>query len=702
MRKIWQIICIALFSIIPPPLSQNLNANPIELSTICTPNAECKIDTIHKDKNIQNSAPFSTSQIKIETQITTFTNTSDITSTDEQSFYINNNDGKIINFINKGTISGGIRIFSQNAISTLENYGTMRGIWTQYKPIEITINNLGTILTNEGSYINTLVKKAAHFAFESDQAKLVIQNYTIKIIENANEFNNFTGYDNKTENKNSHLIITYNNYTPTDKNLYFKDKDSKFIIDFSGDFEMGAGYKIAKLVVSPNDGEPINALNIDFSRLMLKDADFYDILESGEYFIVRVKEKSGDFSLHTPITELYKSNLRTMNNFQIMTSAMIFPRKFAKSQNLTQTPQNSQTPQKRTIRRIKKVSSLRGAESNAQFPSLRDSVNLNSAFVILSEAKNLADSAILKQNETFFYKNAESTAKNRRIQRNISRNPADSANRPQIAESTADSAKNYYFIFTPFINHNSFAQAGNYALSGFDYGFITAFSANIAESHTLGAHFALTYGTLRDKHDKDLAVKNLNLFGGLHYKIDLPYALFLKAYGDFFYFSNDLKTQFLADLKPQNLGFGANLTFGKTFDFRTGGALSLEAGFDYKALKSKEIKADSAIYQNALFNLIYGDLGISYANYFSGFGINFGVGAKFNLAPKLAKSKVLVRSENFDFALDSDKILGYANAGISYLLQKSNFDMEFGLQYFGNFGDKGISNGGGFEWRVLW
>ncbi|MGX2983838.1 hypothetical protein, partial [Helicobacter sp. 23-1045] len=228
----------------------------------------------------------------------------------------------------------------------------------------------------------------------------------------------------------------------------------------------------------------------------------------------------------------------------------------------------------------------------------------------------------------------------------------------------------------------------------------TAFSARVAESHTLGAHFALTYGTLSDKHDKDLQVKNLNLLGGLHYKIDLPFALFLKAHGDFYYFSNDLKTQFLADLKPQNLGFGANLTFGKTFDFRVGGALSLEAGFDYKALKSQQIKADSAIYQNALFNLIYGDLGVSYANYFSGFGINFGAGAKFNLAPKLAKSKVLVRSENFDFAIDSDKILGYANAGISYLLEARNFDMEFGLQYFGGFGDKGISNGGGFEWRV--
>ena len=51
--------------------------------------------------------------------------------------------------------------------------------------------------------------------------------------------------------------------------------------------------------------------------------------------------------------------------------------------------------------------------------------------------------------------------------------------------------------------------------------------------------------------------------------------------------------------------------------------------------------------------------------------------------------------------LDTDKYLAYANAGISYLLNAKNFDMEFSLAYYGNFGDRIISNGGGVEWRVL-
>ncbi|MGX3011935.1 hypothetical protein ACWIUD_10350, partial [Helicobacter sp. 23-1044] len=293
----------------------------------------------------------------------------------------------------------------------------MRGIWTQYQPIEITINNLGTILTNEGSYMDSLGKNAAHFALESSEAKLVIQNYKIKIIENATEFNNFKGYD-KANNKNSHLIIQYNSHTPTAQNVRFKDGKSKILLDFGNDFELGKEYDISKLVTD-RTGNSLTALGVDFSRLALKDADFYDILESGEYFIVRVKEKSGDFALHTPITELYKSNLRTMNNFSLLLNSQIFPRKFANSQNLAQTPQNSQTPQKRTIRRIKKVSSLQSAESNAQFPSLRESALADSW-----QSTNANEYANLKQNETFFYKNAESTAKNRRISRKSKLSPS--------------------------------------------------------------------------------------------------------------------------------------------------------------------------------------------------------------------------------------------------------------------------------------
>ncbi|MGX3011383.1 hypothetical protein ACWIUD_07470, partial [Helicobacter sp. 23-1044] len=440
-----------------------------------------------------------------------------------------NEKGIIATFINYNTIDTYIT-FNKGAIKNLINYGAMQGISVSYNAHSnqmVTIQNFGTINPLEGKY---------HFK----SVNLTIQNYAMKITEDSAKFNAFSG-TNPIDN--SHLVLQ-------NGSVKFAE-NGKLILDFGGDFEFGSGYLFEKLVV---DISGANKLPVDISRLTAKD-DIFEIAQSGNTFFVTPKPQN------TLISATFRANLRTMNNFSMMTSAIIFPRKFAKSQNLTRTPQNSQTPQKRTIRRIKKVSSLQSAESNAQFPSLQESALADSW-----QSTNANEYANLKQNETFFYKNAESTAKNRRISRNLRTSNAvrDSASSLSLRDSAsaeswqstknpADSAKNYHFIFTPFINHNSFAKAGNYALSGFDYGFITAFSVTLAESHTLGAHFALTYGTLRDKHDKDLAVKNLNLFGGLHYKIDLPYALFLKARGDFYHFSNDLKTQFLADLKPQNL-----------------------------------------------------------------------------------------------------------------------------------------------------
>ncbi|MGX3012115.1 hypothetical protein ACWIUD_11270, partial [Helicobacter sp. 23-1044] len=291
--------------------------NAIELSEICkSPDFECKISDDYTQ--IQNTAPFSTYKITIQSTITTFTNTSEITSTDNQTFNIENNgkNGAITHFINRGKISGSIFITTNNALNTLENYGEMRGVWA-YKPQQITIQNFGTINTVEGSYFNSDTKYAAHFIFEDSSSKLLIKNYAIKITESASEFNAFQGYvDMRGSNKNSHLLIYYGN-------VAFKDGDSKIILDFGDGFEFGGLYK-TKMLVTKQDGNTIDDLGVDFSRLALKDADFYDILESGEYFIVKVKEKSGDkngdFALHTPITELYKSNLRTMNNFQTMTN----------------------------------------------------------------------------------------------------------------------------------------------------------------------------------------------------------------------------------------------------------------------------------------------------------------------------------------------------------------------------------------------
>ena len=285
---------------------------------------------------------------------------------------------------------------------------------------------------------------------------------------------------------------------------------------------------------------------------------------------------------------------------------------------------------------------------------------------------------------------------------NLRGNPKDlqalRSNHPQINKE-----QNYYFILTPFVNHNLFFESGRYHLSGFDYGFLTAFSARVAESNSLGAHFIMSYGSLSDKQDKDLSIKNLNLNVGINYKLDLIYDMYLKARGDVYYFLNQAKTLTLFEaIKPNNLGFGASVAFGKDFDFKSGGVLGIEVGLDYKALQSSTISLHDNIYQKALYHLLYADLGVSYAKYFGGFGVNLGGGFRANLAPKLAESTLILNTQTLKFTLDNDKYLGYTNAGISYLLNTKSFDMEFSLAYYGNFGDRAISNAGGFEWRVMW
>ena len=212
----------------------------------------------------------------------------------------------------------------------------------------------------------------------------------------------------------------------------------------------------------------------------------------------------------------------------------------------------------------------------------------------------------------------------------------------------------------------------------------------------------MSYGTLGDSKDKDLSIKSLNLNVGLNYKLDLIWDMYLKARGDVFYFSNALDSATIKNIKPSNLGFGASVAYGKEWGFKSGGVLGIEAGIDYRALKTNEVSLNSQTYKQTLFNLIYADLGLNYAKYFGGFGINLGGGFMANLAPKLAESALLVNTQTLKFTLDNDKYLGYANARISYALNAKDFDMEFSLAYYGNFGDRVISNAGGFEWRVGW
>ena len=580
----------------------------------------------------------------------------------------------------------GIWADSGDGISNITNYGVMGsinyGANSNTMSVPLTLNNLGLI----GAKDHTIEAK--------NNSKILIQNYMVQISETAMIFNSFK---QNSENNFSHLVISAN----SKGNISFKDSDSKIILGFGEKFQEGEGYLISKLATDTG-GSAYSDLSVDFDRLV-PQSDIYTLYKQGEYFIARLQPQ------HSAISNLHKSNIRTMNNFYTLSNSMIYPRKLYHSQNLTRKNQNNLVIlREQSDRRISKNNIIDSSPKAQNDNIMLDSAIPLKSYESFSYRNESVNRRIQRQNKRNYNRRLPNQSNSQNLkenQRNLQNLNADSANKMNKTNQNnlRDSAnRDYYFILTPFINHNYFFESGRYNLSGLEYGFLTAFSTQVAESNSLGAHFIFSYGSLGDKQDKDLSIKNLNLNVGINYKLDLIYDMYLKSRGDFFYFLNQVKTlTMLEAIKPNNLGFGASVTYGKDFNFGKGGILGIEVGIDYKALKTNEVSLNLQSYKQSLLNLIYADLGINYSKYFGGFGINFGTGFKANLAPKLAESALLINTQNLRFVLDNDKYLAYANAGISYLLNTKNFDMEFSLAYYGNFGDRVISNGGGVEWRVL-
>ncbi|MGX2983844.1 hypothetical protein, partial [Helicobacter sp. 23-1045] len=167
--------------------------------------------------------------------------------------------------------------------------------------------------------------------------------------------------------------------------------------------------------------------------------------------------------------------------------------------------------------------------------------------------------------------------------------------------------------------------------------------------------------------------------------------------------------------KPNTIGFGGSIYYGKEWNFNNAGVLGLSGGVDYKGLYANEFimsnMADSSVfekYNKQLYNLLYLDLALDYNKYFNTsiglWGLNTKLGIKGNITNNaLSKSKVfLSNNRSVDMIVDNDKVLGYANISGSYVLNTKDFDMEFSMAYYGNYGNRTISNGGGFEWRVNW
>ena len=433
---------------------------------------------------------------------------------------------------------------------------------------------------------------------------------------------------------------------------------------------------------------------INGTQIQLEEKDVSFLYGTGQYLDNGWMWIDEFFALKTPIIATHRANVATMNNMFLASNAVM-------------SAHHKNTKFRKMANRNNKVNLLSLQESEANktiyFEKCLDCHELQ------SNSRNDGNLALdsLKSNKSFFY-NSQDLAKN---SVNLTKNHSNlTTNLNAKSTDLANPNDNFFFLLTPFVNHTSFKAMGDYQISGLDYGFISAFGGKVSKNHTLGTHFALDYANLGDKNDKSVKITNLNLMAGLNYRADLIYAMYLKARGDFYYFLNSADSSEMTTAKPNNLGFGLSVAFGKDFDFKQGGILGIELGLDYKAFHTSKVSANdiwgnaSDEYKSVFYHLLYLDLGLNYYKYFSIdsglWGIDAGFGIRGNLTPKVSNGTLMVANRAVDITLDNDNMLDYVSVGGSYVLEAQRFDMEFTLRYNGSFGDKSISNGGSFEWRV--
>ena len=685
------------------PSATNLNA--VELRSYCGNNQNCTINSAQDE--ITNSGSFSqVGTLNISASITNFINrgTISITSNNTTTIAISTSNGRVTNFSNYGSvltsqgtlyaltigagtdtagfvniyndyngyIAGGLNITGSNQSPiSITNYGTMGGV-------NATTNAIRTITMDNLGMINFAGNTRNHF----NNIHLVIKNYTMQISENATTFN-----ATRAATDNSHIVLAGT------KSASFADNNSKLILDFGGDFEINKEYSLSRLIVDENGN---SLLNVPFNRLTTRN-DIFTLTQSGNNFIINAEPSN------STISNLYKANIKTINSLFLQSNKMIYPSKF-KGKRLS-----TRNPQRRVIRRVSEnANPFFNAESPKGESKSNESLDISQDFSYLLALDSL-DS--LQNNESFFYNSdslllAQSANQMAIQQRRAMQNPR--------ARATSQVSNKYYFVLTPFVNYNTYNKSGRYNLSGLEYGFISAFSGKLGFGNTLGAHFGFSYGSLGDKDDSLLKLTSANLMLGLNYKLDLFWNMYVKARGDFYYFLNEVSSVAFDKLKPNSMGFGVSVAYGKDFNFGAGGVLGLELGVDYKGLNANAISVDSLdnsskdTYDKALYHLVYVDLGLNYDKYFGTsaglWGINIGAGGRMNLTPKLAKSTIAILNgtRSVDMTIDNDKFLGYVNAGFSYGFEAQKFGMEFGIEYYGNFGDRSMSNAGSFEWKTRW
>lgn len=539
---------------------------------------------------------------------------------------------------NNGVINGHIGLSdSTSIIKTLNNYGSINGIVkTSGGNSQINkLNNYGSIyLYNQQSNNNN--NKYVTFKNESGGSTIItIGNYHIHLNQDSATFNTFSGYSNYTTDT-SHLVIDSND-TSNNNGIIKITKDSKFILSVGRNFNLNTDYSLDKLITN-QDGNKFNlkyedsTLVNDLFSHLTTQSPTFYLERNGNYFKIGIDAQS---SIGNTI---YKSNIQAMNSLSNYINVF-------------------------------STSSM----ANGYKLALNDS----------KEAIYLAKD--FREYDRFYYKNDENKTM-------LARAGVRGRSRAQSSKRQA-----YDFFFAPFVSHTILTKSNGFGLSGLSYGFVSGISFKIGSKNTLGIHTGFSYGEISGSKDTaTTTINTMNAAFGLHYKLDLAYGFYLKAFGDAFYFLNNVSLNQNTQT-PSAFGYSGSAYFGKDFDFDDAGNLSIDIGGSYQGIQNNEINFDSEIYKKNIINLIYADLYTNYSkNFDSGFGLNIGIGAKMLFTKPTAR--IIVGGYN-DFEIGADKILGYARLGLNYNI---NHSVIFNLDYIGSIGDKSINNSGIFNIRVLW
>ena len=674
-----------------------------------------------------------------------FTNNGTINTTSGESvtFGAEDNSPNLGRFDNNGYISGSVRFLRRNFSTTVNNTGNMGGIeGNALNSTNIILNNSGTIraFNHNGRFVQFANLNTLTITGDAQNVS-----WGLHIYETANTFNAFEGFASSSADTISHLAVS--NVT----NLVLNGKIS--VVLNATMFEMNKDYNINKLVYGSNLSADEIWAKVAFNDLVYV---LYSVERTGNFFRINDGKGGGGgggggggsggggsgggksnnpIIVNSPTTATFKSNIKEMNNLYLLSNKLIFKHKYGRKQNTAISGAKDFLDKQRqgeNERILELFSNQSGGYSKASdesksakademlFTDLRftknsgDSLKSSESKAIISQRNAMS---ILDNSATLSHKSDDKRGDSPTAFAKTSKSNAlnISANLP----SSPLEYDKYYAIFTPLLGYNVFDN-NDLSLKGLEFGFIGAFSGKIDENNTLGAHFAFSYGQLKGNRIDDNLDKNFNIISnslmlGVHYKLDLIYDMFFKMRGDFFYFLNQVSSMKIAKHKPNSLGLGLGVAYGKDFDLDKGGVISIEIGADYKMLMTNAINvinatsnANEETYYKANYNMIYADLGVDYNKYFAipnnnlSVGLNIGGGIRYNVATKLATATLSLLNNEVLMMIDNDSFLGYANAGTSIVLNNPTNAMEFSLNYYGNFGDKSMRNGGGFEFRIWW